>query len=161
MVDCPDYIQLRVARTCNCVADLSATALDIKERRQIFDLPDPRLEVTEYRLAQCNCPCCGKQVKGVFPEPVTAPVQYGSGVKALIALLSTGYHLCYLSDSFCIFPHPEGPETASPAQWRWPVLRLFVYQDFPIEICSRRCWKKGWAAAPIAGRFYPARNLQL
>lgn len=95
MVASADHIELCAARTCSCGADLSATALEVKERRQVFNLPEPRLEVTEYRLAQGKCPCCGKKVEGVFPESVMAPVQYGSGVKALVALLSTGYHLSY------------------------------------------------------------------
>jgi transposase len=95
MVDSPDHIKLWAAKVCSCGADLSATELEIKERRQVFDLPEPRLEVTEYRFVQCKCPCCGKKAEGSFPETVTAPVQYGSGVKALVALLSTGYHLSY------------------------------------------------------------------
>lgn len=97
MSSSPDHIQQCAAKVCSCGTDLSSTELQIKECRQVFDLPEPRLEITEYRLIQRTCPCCGKEVKGLFPDSVTAPVQYGQGVKALIALLSTAHHLSYQS----------------------------------------------------------------
>jgi transposase len=97
MSSTPDHIQECAAKVCSCGADLSSTVSQIKECRQVFELPEPRLEITEYRLIQCKCPCCGKEVKGRFPDSVTGPVQYGYGVKALIALLSTGHHLSYQS----------------------------------------------------------------
>lgn len=97
MSSTPDHIQECAARVCSCGADLSSADSQIKECRQVFDLPEPKLEITEYRLIQRKCPCCGKEVKGTFPDSVAAPVQYGQGVKALIALLSTGHHLSYQS----------------------------------------------------------------
>lgn len=95
MVDRPDRIEECSVQVCSCGADLSSSDWQVKERRQVFDLPEPKLEITEYRLLQCPCPCCGKEVKGAFPDTVAAPVQYGNGVKALVALLSSGYHLSY------------------------------------------------------------------
>lgn len=95
MVDRPDRIEECSVKVCSCGADLSSSDWQIKERRQVFDLPAPKLEVTEYKLLQCLCPCCGKEVRGTFPDTVAAPVQYGNGVKALVALLGSGYHLSY------------------------------------------------------------------
>ena len=95
MVAQPDHIQECDVKVCSCGADLSSSVWQIKERRQVFDLPAPKLEITEYRSMQCKCCCCGREVQGIFPDAVAAPVQYGNGVKALVALLGTGYHLSY------------------------------------------------------------------
>ena len=46
----------------------------IVERRQVFDLPEPKLEVTEYQRWVCKCPCCNEEVSGAFPQGVNAPV---------------------------------------------------------------------------------------
>ena len=59
-VDKPDRIERHAATTCrHCQACLTAAMVTNVERRQIFDLPQPRLEVTEhqvsvYQLAGCE-----------------------------------------------------------------------------------------------------------
>ena len=63
------------------------------ERRQVFDLPDPRLIVTEYQRGMCYCSACDRYTQTSFPDGVGAPVQYGSGVKAMCALLHNDYHV--------------------------------------------------------------------
>jgi transposase len=63
------------------------------ERRQVFDLPEPRLVVHEYRRPVCLCPGCGHRNQAAFPRSVTAPVQYGAGVSALSTLLHNAYHV--------------------------------------------------------------------
>jgi len=55
-------------------------------RRQVFDLPPTRLEVTEHRVGQIEC--CGHLQRGEYPPEVTARVQYGPGVQALVTTLS-------------------------------------------------------------------------
>jgi len=37
------------------------------------------LEVTAHQLLKGKCPGCGKWHKGIAPEGVNAPVQYGYG----------------------------------------------------------------------------------
>jgi transposase len=61
------------------------------EVRQVFDLPPVAIEVTEHRIHQLRC-SCGKLHRSKFPADVTAPVQYGSGVKAL-AIYLTQHHM--------------------------------------------------------------------
>lgn len=73
---------------CRCGQRLLRQGMEVESRRQVFDIPDPQLLVTEYQLLGCDCPKCGRHNVGVFPEHVKAPVQYGSGVRALISLLS-------------------------------------------------------------------------
>jgi transposase len=93
LVDDPDHtIACRPVR-CSCGASFDPVAGTVLERRQVFDLPDPKLEVTEYQRLRCQCPTCGKTQDGQFPEHVQAPTQYGDGVRALATLLNTPYKL--------------------------------------------------------------------
>jgi hypothetical protein len=58
------------------------------EKRQVFDIPPPKLEVTEYQAETLTCPLCGTRNTGVFPEGVAAPVQYGPNIKAIAVNLN-------------------------------------------------------------------------
>lgn len=78
---------------CACGASLREVPATVIERRQVFDLPEPKLHVTEYQRLQCHCPICGATQAGTFPAQVNAPTQYGPGVFALATLLNTGYVL--------------------------------------------------------------------
>ncbi len=53
--------------------------------RQVFDIPQPKVEVTEHRVEEKQCPCCGEVNRAVFPENIRGPVQYGERVQALTA----------------------------------------------------------------------------
>lgn len=74
---------------CDCGQDLiTVEAVVSDQRRQVFDLPEQLMAVTEHRIALKHCPCCGQKHMGAFPKEVAAPCQYGRRVKALITLLS-------------------------------------------------------------------------
>jgi transposase len=86
LVDTPD--RLEVHRPSQCAAcghplplTGGPTCLDA-ERRQVVDLPPPRLAVVEHRVEHVTCPACGAQTAGVFPVGVRQPVQYGERLKA-------------------------------------------------------------------------------
>jgi transposase len=49
-------------------------------RRQIFDIRDGRVQVTEHRAEARRCSACATMTKAKFPASVRAPVQYGQGV---------------------------------------------------------------------------------
>jgi transposase len=93
MVSAPDHTITCRPEVCSCGVSLQETAGIVIERRQVFDLPAPRLDVTEYHRLRCQCPDCGALHEGAFPAQVKAPTQYGSGVLALASLLNTGYLL--------------------------------------------------------------------
>jgi transposase len=56
--------------------------------RQVFDLPEPKpLLVTEHRAHGCRCGACGVQTRAAFPDGVSAPVQYGPRIGAIVLYL--------------------------------------------------------------------------
>jgi transposase len=84
----PDEItQLRVERCEACQQDLHAVAACGRERRQVLDLPSPRLLVREYQAEQKQCPHCQQITIAAFPAGVQAPIQYGPHVAATAVYL--------------------------------------------------------------------------
>lgn len=84
-VDNPDQIITYAPAECLCGQSLEGVEGASMAKRQVFDLPKPKVEVTEHRTEAKVCPCCGEISKGKFPENVKAPVQYGQRVQALTA----------------------------------------------------------------------------
>lgn len=93
MVDNPDEVIVHHAAQCPCCQKAFSTldVVFIAQKRQVFDLPQPRLMVTEHQVGVVKC--CGHYYLGCFPEAVNAPVQYGLRLSALSSLLSTDYRM--------------------------------------------------------------------
>jgi hypothetical protein len=62
------------------------------ERRQVFDLPPMRVRVTEHQLIARRC-ACGATTCADAPGGVSAPVQYGPRITAIILYLYVGQFL--------------------------------------------------------------------
>jgi transposase len=92
-VDNPDKIVICKPGSCTCGYGFRDEDLVLSEKRQVFDLPKPNLEVTEYQIHKAVCPECGLVHKGLTPQGVNAPVQYGNGVKAYCVLLNVHFKL--------------------------------------------------------------------
>jgi transposase len=92
-VEHPDKTVKHKPGPCDCGHVFSDEELSVAETRQVFDLPQPKLEVTAHQLLKGKCPGCGKWHKGIAPEGVNAPVQYGHGVKTLAVLLNVDYRI--------------------------------------------------------------------
>jgi len=79
----PDKVIRHDLMVCpNCAGDLSNVAHDATQSRQVFDIPEPSVEVTEHQIEIKHCPSCGHHVRSNFPKGVEAPVQYGSTLKS-------------------------------------------------------------------------------
>jgi transposase len=88
-VETPDATIEHYPEACAaCGEALTATMATGHVARQVFDLPEPRpLIVTEHRAHRCRCTACGAQTRAAFPEAVSAPVQYGKRIGALVLYL--------------------------------------------------------------------------
>jgi transposase len=84
----PDRVVEHRPPACSCGANLEGVAASSVEKRQVFDIPVPRLEVTEHQAVSVCCPHCFRQNTGAFPEAVSNAVQYGGRVKAVAVYLS-------------------------------------------------------------------------
>jgi transposase len=70
-----------------CGGALSREHATGNQKRQVFDLPRPVVEVTEHRAHSCWCPECGTETPAAFPAEVSAATQYGATVVALVVYL--------------------------------------------------------------------------
>lgn len=86
----PDVIvQQPLPERCErCGARLGPKAdVVVEERRQVFDLLKPVLQVTEHRGYEVLCRC-GQRHRSDFPDNVSAPVQYGPVIKSTLVYLT-------------------------------------------------------------------------
>src|SRR5581483_10307747 len=89
MVASPDQGVVHRPSHCEaCQCELGGVRGEIKERRQIHELPVLRLIVTEHQVEVLACPRGQHQMVGGFPSGVQAPAQYGPAVRGLAVYLS-------------------------------------------------------------------------
>jgi len=80
----PDHVVVHRPQRCAnaaCGADLADAAEYARQRRQVFELPEPRMTVTEHQVVALSCGC-GQVTMAEAPGGVTGRVQYGPTVKA-------------------------------------------------------------------------------
>ena len=85
----PDHIVRHAPDFCQqCGCSLPDELSESLAARQVFDLPEIKLVVSEHRIygKQCSCGCYNK---GTFPAEARSPVCYGPNIRALIAYLHT------------------------------------------------------------------------
>lgn len=75
-----------------CGAGLAGRPVTSVERRQVFDLPPVRAEVTEHQLVERECGC-GQRTRAPAPLGAEAPAQYGPRAAAVIIYLYIGQFL--------------------------------------------------------------------
>jgi transposase len=93
LVDDPDErLRHEPALCTGCGADLADAPEVGVERRQVFDLPPVTVRVSEHQLVSRRC-ACGATTCGDAPPGVTAPVQYGPRITAIILYLYVGQFL--------------------------------------------------------------------
>jgi transposase len=107
----PDATVDHFPETCSgCGGALTSATATGHSARQVFDLPEPRpLIVTEHRAHVGLCENCGAETRAAFPADVTAPVQYGARIAAVVVYLLHGQLLpekrlaALLADLFGVF----------------------------------------------------------
>jgi transposase len=114
-VENPDHIKMHRVKECeHCRASLEGKEAVGYEKRQVFDRPPIRIEVTEHRSEIKDCDRCDLRTKAEFPPDVTQPTQYGKGIKALASYFDS-YQLIPLdrtSEIFeDVFGHPISEAT--------------------------------------------------
>jgi transposase len=88
--------------TCVCGQKLDASFGKVIQKQQVFDLPQPKLEVTEYQVLEQIC-ACGCVHRGQFPLGVTASARYGADIRALTVLLSNSCQMSFEKISTLFF----------------------------------------------------------
>jgi transposase len=96
MSDAPDSIIHHHPCVCDhCGEDLHKVASHSFTRRQLVDIPPVAPVYTEHRSHVKVCPVCRLENKGVFPDELQAPVQYGARIEAMTGYLSVYQCLPY------------------------------------------------------------------
>lgn len=89
----PDVIVRHVPAVCDGCGDNLAGAREVKTAvRQVFEVPEPTVVVTEHQLVTMACPC-GHQTTAVAPAEAPAPVAYGPRIAAIGVYLLHGQFL--------------------------------------------------------------------
>lgn len=84
----PDKVIIHYPETCSkCHTSLTNREISFHIKRQVFDIPQPRIEITEHQSAVKIC-SCGQRNVAQFPAGVSAPVQYGNHANALAVYLN-------------------------------------------------------------------------
>lgn len=87
-VDNPDEIIEHTLDECSkCGASLKDVPIERYIIRQVIDLPEIKVKVTEHRAEVKKC-TCGHINKSMFPEGINQPVQYGTKIKAASVYLN-------------------------------------------------------------------------
>lgn len=92
-VERADKVEIHMPTECKvCGRAIRAEeGCEVVGKRQVFDLPEAKMEVTEHQIGQVIC--CGQAQSGEYPEDVKASVQYGAGVRAMVTKLSVDHRM--------------------------------------------------------------------
>lgn len=95
-VENPDFIVDLPNDICpHCSNDLKNIESNSIKTRQVFDIPEIKINVTEYRAHSKTCPHCNKKTTSEFPNNITHKAQYGPNIKGLIVNLNVYQSLPY------------------------------------------------------------------
>src|SRR2546426_3236748 len=122
-------------RCAGCGASLADAEVVSTETRQVFDIPTPRIVVTEHVVETRRC-SCGCESSGEFPPEATAPATYGPVV--------SGVGTSLLPTSTCRWPELPRPW---PTWWAWRSPPAGCRGCFPRP---RPCWTNSWSTCATA-----------
>lgn len=106
-VEAPDHIVTHPISLCSkCQSSLEQEQTVSRKKRQVFDLPSTKIEVTQYESEGKVCSNCLSFEEGQFLPHVTKSVQYGPRIQALVVylinyqMLSYSRTAAYMRDQF-------------------------------------------------------------
>ena len=76
-------------QTCQeCGGHLEDVESEKTIRRQVFDFPTLKLQITGHQVLIKVCPHCNCKNEGYFPKHVTQPTQYGPRLTSVLSYLN-------------------------------------------------------------------------
>lgn len=88
----PDFTVLHQPQSCSSCGTSLQEVLPrvVDERRQVYDLPPLKVEVTQHQVSRKTCPWCGRENVGKFPSCVAKGASYGEAIKGFLLYLHKG-----------------------------------------------------------------------
>lgn len=77
-VENPDRVIVHHVVECSdCHTSLENVVASFIDKRQVFEIPEPKMDVIEHQGENKLCPSCGLWNRAGHPDDVNHPVQYG------------------------------------------------------------------------------------
>lgn len=96
MVAIPDETEKHIPSNCSCCGkDLSPFSYEFAGKRQVFDIPEIKIKVTEHQVFSKVC-TCGHETTCDFPSGVNVPVSYGTNIESLIGYFHSRQYLPFM-----------------------------------------------------------------
>jgi len=93
IVENPDIIERHLPEYCNyCGNDISRILAEFVGKRQVFDIPPIKVQVTEHQIFKIRCNC-GHETTSSYPTQANAPVSYGNNIESLIGYFHTRQYI--------------------------------------------------------------------
>ena len=93
MIETPDVIEKHVPEYCTCCGNnISEIPAQFVGKRQVFDIPEIKVKVTEHQILKKAC-SCGHETESNYPTQANAPVSYGNNIESLIGYFHTRQYL--------------------------------------------------------------------
>src|SRR5260370_10777233 len=81
VADADHVVRHEASACCHCGSPLEPRSAIGVEKRQVFDLPQRPLVVTQHQASIYRCAHCRGETKAAFPQGVVSPTQYGEALK--------------------------------------------------------------------------------
>src|SRR5258707_171330 len=88
VADADHVVGHKASTCCHCGSPLEPKSAIGIEKRQVFDLPERPLVVTQHQASIYRCAHCRGETRAAFPESVVSPTQYGERMRAAAIYLN-------------------------------------------------------------------------
>lgn len=93
MVETPDDIQEHIPFYCKCCGEsLDNIQAKYIGKRQVYDIPEIEIKVTEHQIFTKQCKC-GHINEAGYPQEANAPVSYGNNIESLVGYFHTRQYI--------------------------------------------------------------------